>query len=88
MPIDAEFEEKEYEFPLYHELTRSSQYIWTPGQVFEGYFGVDAALKVTTAKIWRKLGYPGPLPGTILNDMRWGYIWRQRIKSVVFQHSI
>jgi hypothetical protein len=78
MPIEAEFEEKEYEFPLYHQLARVSQNVWAPGQVFEGYFGVDAALKVTTAEIWRKLGYPAPLCGVVLDDMRWGYIWRRR----------
>lgn len=78
MPVDAEFEEKEYEFPLYHQLAQGSPNVWPPGQVFEGYLGVDAALMVTTAEIWRKLGYPAPLDGARLNDMRWGYIWKDR----------
>jgi hypothetical protein len=78
MPIDAEFEEKEYEFPLYFQLAQGSTQVWPPGQVFEGYLGIDAGLMVNTAKIWRKLGYPAPFRGVILDDMRWGFIWRRR----------
>ena len=44
--MDAEFEEKEYEFPLNSQLLWGNQNIWSPGQVFEGNFGIDAALEV------------------------------------------
>ena len=33
MPTDAEFEEKEYEQPLYEELAFAPGHTWTPGQV-------------------------------------------------------
>ena len=83
MPIEAEFEEKEYEFPLYFQLAHGTKRVWPPGQVFEGYLGVDAALMVNTKKIWQKLGYKVPLRGVILNDMRLGYIWKRRKKRLL-----
>jgi len=46
MPTPSQFEEKEYEFPLYNELLHASRKLWTPGQVLEGYLGFDAALSV------------------------------------------
>jgi len=46
MPIPSQFEEKEYEFPLYMELLHASRKLWTPGQVLEGHLGFDAALSV------------------------------------------
>ena len=42
----AEFEEKDFEGPLYCQLLCGSYNFATPGQVFEGKFGIDAALKV------------------------------------------
>ena len=43
--MKAEFEEKDFEAPLYTELRFGSHRIATPGQVFEGKFGIDAALE-------------------------------------------
>lgn len=37
----AEFEEKEYEGPLYNQLERGNRLLWPPGQVLEGYLGFD-----------------------------------------------
>ena len=42
----ADFEEKEFEFPLYRELLASEFDVWTPGQVLEGHLGFDGALRV------------------------------------------
>ena len=33
----AEFEEKEFEKPLYNQLEDGSREVWTPGQCFEYY---------------------------------------------------
>ncbi len=42
--VAAEFEEREYEHPLYAELKVSNGRLWAPGQVLEGYLGVDRTL--------------------------------------------
>jgi len=51
--------------------------IWTPGQVFEGNFGIDAALEVTRADFWSIVGLPHAPSGVMLNDFAFGYIWRR-----------
>ena len=67
--MNAEFEEKEYENPLIQQLMlRSNGLMWTPGQVFEGRFGVDAALEVLDCELWKKFGFQGRLGGVVLND--------------------
>lgn len=75
--IEAEFEEKEYEHPLYVQLLDSHKQLWTPGQVFEYHIGIDAALFVNDNLFWSSLGYSIPLGGAILNDFNWGRIWRK-----------
>ncbi|MCB0538566.1 MAG: hypothetical protein KDE33_13680 [Bacteroidetes bacterium] len=75
--MDAEFEEKEYEFPLNSQLLWGNQNIWTPGQVFEGNFGIDAALEVHRQDFWDMVGYPFPLEGVVLSDFKFGYVWRR-----------
>lgn len=78
MPLSAEFEEKEYERPLYTELTNGSWRVWTPGHVLEHHFGADAALHVVNPEIWNVLGYPVGPRGVIMADMKWGWVWRAR----------
>jgi hypothetical protein len=75
--VEAEFEEKEYEGPLNQELLSGDPRLWPPGQVFEKYMGIDAALMVASPLFWQSLGFSNSLPGTILNDLRFGYIWTQ-----------
>lgn len=66
MPFPAEFEEKEYEIPLYLELYDHVP-LWSPGQVLEARLGVDAALRTESRLLWRRLGYAQPLRGFALN---------------------
>lgn len=73
---EAEFEEKEFEGPLYQQLLAGSPYIFTPGQVFEGHFGIDAALTVQSPMFWSYFGQSLPRPGIVLDDYRWGFMWR------------
>ncbi len=75
--MTAEFEEKEYENPLNTQLLLGNRNIWTPGQVFEGNFGIDAALKVTRSDFWRIAGVPHILSGVILDDFNFRYVWRR-----------
>ena len=77
MAQTAEFEEKEYEQPLNVELLFDTKnLLWTPGQVFEEHFGIDAALSSGDPRLWILFGYPDIPKGVILNNFRWGYIWR------------
>ena len=77
MPIPAEFEEKEYEGALFRELVTGGDPPWTPGQVFEHHFGVDAAVLLRDPHIWARLGYAQALDGVILPDFSFGYLWRR-----------
>lgn len=63
MPV-ADFEEKEFEIPLYRELLASEFDLWTPGQVLEGHLGFDGALRVA-ADYWEIVGRQ-PAPGVML----------------------
>ena len=77
MAQPAEFEEKEYEHPLNVELLSDNRNpLWTPGQVFEEHFGIDAALHATHPRFWRLFGYTHIPHGVILDHFRWGQIWR------------
>lgn len=72
----AEFEEKEFEKPLYNQLENGKCDVWTPGQCFEGYIGFDYSGNISTYEFWEKFG--GFIPrGVILNDYNMGYIWRK-----------
>ncbi len=73
----AEFEEKEFEAPLYSQLLLGSRKFATPGQVFEGHFGVDAFLEILNPVFWTFFGYVAPPKGVVLNDYKWGFVWRR-----------
>jgi hypothetical protein len=73
----AEFEEKDFEGPLYNQLLGASNNLATPGQVFEGKFGIDAALQATHPVIWEAFGYPHIPGGVVLPDFNWGWVWRK-----------
>ena len=68
MPTPAEFEEKEYEIPLYVELYNNAP-LWSPGQVLEARLGVDAAVRTLSLSFWNRLGYPQPLGGFALQQL-------------------
>jgi hypothetical protein len=73
---DAEFEEKDFEVALYHQLARDSPNVWTPGQVFEHHFGIDAAL-YTTHEFFRNALNRNHFPRILfLDNLNWGYVWR------------
>ena len=53
----AEFEEKEYEAPLYNQLEAGNQNVWSPGQVFESRIGIDHGVLVDNPRFWRHIGF-------------------------------
>jgi hypothetical protein len=67
----AEFEEKEYEFPLYRQLQQTHRELWPPGQVLEDYLGFDAALWLNDPYIWRLYGRRHPLRGLSPYHFAW-----------------
>lgn len=66
----AEFEEKEYESPLYHQLGRDPR-IWSPGQVLENRIGFDHALYSAMNAVWIAHGLTRHLPGLALSRHPW-----------------
>lgn len=81
MASKTEFEEKEYENPLNSELLLSNPNLWTPGQVFEEHFGIDAAIKAINLSFWFMHGYSAIPEGVDLSTFNFGYIWR-KIRAV------
>lgn len=75
----AEFEEKEFEKPLYNQLENGNNEVWTPGQCFEYYFGIDYAGNIHLKKFWDRFGHK-PY-GVILNDYNFDFIWKTRKKK-------
>jgi hypothetical protein len=77
----SEFEEKEYESPLYRELLWGNHRIASPGQVFEGAFGIDCAMEAHDPNFWAIFGYPDIPDGVFLNNYSWGWVFRRYGKS-------
>lgn len=75
--MNAEFEEKEYESPLIRQLMNESHNMWSPGQVFEGNFGIDASLEVLNPEFWTMIGHSDYPSGVILSNYNFGYVWRR-----------
>lgn len=75
--MKAEFEEKDFEAPLYSELKFGSHRIATPGQVFEGKFGIDAALEAEHPLFWDLFGFYDIPRGVVLDELRWGFMWKR-----------
>jgi hypothetical protein len=74
----AEIEEKDFEGALYNQLLSGHLHIATPGQVFEGKLGIDAALEVINPSFWKTINNNSYIPkGAVLDHYRWGFIWRQ-----------
>lgn len=72
----ADFEEKEYEAALYHQLERGDPRIWAPGQVLEQYLGFDRALFLTDIYFWKLHGFHRPQPGLSPFLEIWPYLPR------------
>lgn len=70
----AEFEEKEYEFPLYRQLQQTHPVLWPPGQVLEDYLGFDAALMLRDPYIWRLYQRGRPLRGLSPYHFDWPFL--------------
>ncbi len=65
-----------------HQLLLSSNNLWTPGQVFEKIFGIDAAILATDISFWRHFGYSSIPVGTVLGNYRWHWLWRAVTKTI------
>lgn len=74
MPLQAEFEEREYETPLYNQLTYTNL-VWSPGQVLEGRVGFDHARWAHALQVFELHGFRQPPPGFLLDEMYWYGPW-------------
>ena len=72
---DAEFEEREYEAPLYNQLERGSDLLWSPGQVFERHIGIDRGMFTLDDLVFQLHGHAGPLRGAALARYGWPRSW-------------
>ena len=77
----AEFEEREYEAPLYNQLERGLANVWSPGQVLEGRVGIDRGLFVSQLAIWEVLGYSHIPRGAVLSRILWPPGWGPRVNT-------
>lgn len=76
----AEFEEKEFEKPLYNQIENGECDVWSPGQCFEGHIGFDYSGNISSYEFWKRFG--GFIPkGVILNDYNMEYVWRKMKKK-------
>lgn len=66
----AEFEEKQYEIPLVHEIAASSARVYPVGQVLEELVGYDVALVPGDPRIWELLDTGMPA-GALLTPGLW-----------------
>jgi hypothetical protein len=71
----AEFEEREYETPLYNQLERGPSLVWAPGQVLEAQTGFDHSVFIAAQAVWEVLGYAGVPQGVVLSRMQWPWWW-------------
>lgn len=71
----AEFEEKEFERPLYNQLEVGTSYVWSPGQCFEKFIGIDHSV-FTLYDLSKRFGIKNMPSGVILKDYNLGYIWK------------
>jgi hypothetical protein len=63
----SEFEEKEFEAPLYNQISVGNRLVWSPGQVFENHIGIDHAVFLEDPRLWRYFMSGVPLPGAFLH---------------------
>lgn len=75
MAEKTEFEEPEYEGPLYNQLLNGSLNLWTPGRRFERIFGIDAALLSKNHYFWSLFAQTSPNVGTSLRNYDWHFLW-------------
>lgn len=74
----SEFEESEYEAPLYVQLQYASVNVWSPGQVLEAHVGFDHALFTMHPHFWRLQGFAAPPSGVILGAYPPHHWWKDR----------
>lgn len=76
----AEFEEKEFEKPLYNQLEDGECDVWAPGQCFEAHIGFDYSGNIKSSEFWNRFG--GYVPkGVVLNDYKMSYVLKKMSKA-------
>lgn len=74
----SEFEEREYEAPLYVQLQHTSADVWSPGQVLEAHVGFDHSLFTSHPYFWKLQGFAVPPLGVMLGAHPAEHWWHER----------
>lgn len=74
----AEFEEREFETPLYQQLRVANNHVWSPGQVLENHVGFDYSALCVDSYFWAIHGLSEPYDGFMLEEMFHRRLWRRR----------
>jgi hypothetical protein len=74
----AEFEEREFETPLYHQLRVANNHVWSPGQVLEHHVGFDYSALCVDSYFWAIHGIREPFDGLFLEELFRRRVWRRR----------
>jgi hypothetical protein len=77
----AEFEEREYETPLYQQLAVDRRRVWAPGQVLEHHIGFDYAAFCVDSYFWALHGLRDPLNGFMFDELIRHRFWERRLGS-------
>jgi len=77
----AEFEEREYEAPLYNQLLQGSGVVWAPGQVLEGLVGIDYSMFTVNPWFWRLHDFDEPPLGVVLGRGPLGRWWNEIVET-------
>jgi hypothetical protein len=77
----SEFEEREYEAPLYVQLQHGITNVWSPGQVLEAHVGFDYAFLTSHPRFWMLQGFSLPPTGVLLGAFPLHHWWNSRSSS-------
>jgi hypothetical protein len=67
---NCEFEEKEFEAPLYRELASTNGQVWAPGLVLERYLGIDYSIHCAEPALWSLHGFVSHPIGVSLEKIK------------------
>lgn len=73
----AEFEEKEYESHLYHQLGSQHSKLWAPGQVLEKHIGFDQGIYTVQKWLFKHHGHLSHAKGAVMSRYTWPGRWPQ-----------
>ncbi len=84
----CEFEEREYEAPLYTQLQHRPTQVWAPGQVFEAHVGFDYAMFAEHPYFWKLQGFSTYPLGVVLGSHPPGFWFERKFRRPLPDFSL